>query len=148
MDVLLTVPQLQLPALFEDLRDRGFDLDPATVIEAFVRHHICWFDYHGVRVDWLKPALPLCQHVWDRADVAEEFGRPIRVATAEGLILLKLIASRTQDVVDVEALLAANRGGFDLAWVESEWTTLFHTVDPRRLRFRRAVAEDYESPRR
>ena len=73
-------------------------------------------------------------------------GRPVRVATAEGLILLKLLASRSRDVTDIEALLATNQGRLDLAWVEQEWLTLFEADDPRWVRFRQAVAEHYDSP--
>jgi hypothetical protein len=146
IDFLLTVPQLALPGLVADLAGRGFALDESAVVTEFVRHHITAFDYEGVRVDWLKPVLPAYQHVLDRAGVAEEFGRPVWVATAEGLIVLKLLAARPQDLVDIDALLAANRGQLDLAWVEQEWLTLFPTDDARWQRFRQAVAENYDRP--
>jgi hypothetical protein len=49
-------------------------------------------------------------------------------------------------VADIEALLAANQGRLDLAWVEQEWSTLFSPDDPRWQRFRQAVAEYYDCP--
>jgi len=55
----------------------------------------------------------------------------IRVATAEGLILMKLLAYRLQDQADIEALVAANRGTIDLGWIQREWETIFSTDDPR-----------------
>ena len=42
----------------------------------------------------------------DRSVLETWEGRPVRIATAEGLILLKLLASRPQDLVDIDALLA------------------------------------------
>lgn len=54
VDILLAVPQIQLPALLADLTARGFTLDKRTVMEEFVRHHITAFDYRGVRIDWLE----------------------------------------------------------------------------------------------
>jgi hypothetical protein len=146
IDFLLAVPQLALPGLVAELAGRGFGIDEPAVVAEFVRHHMTAFDYHGVRIDWLKPVLPAYQHVLDRAGVEEEFGRPVRVATAEGLILLKLLASRSRDVTDIEALLATNQGRLDLAWVEQEWLTLFEADDARWVRFRQAVAEHYDRP--
>jgi hypothetical protein len=146
IDVLLAVPQLALPGLVADLAGRGFTLDESAVVAEFVRHHMTAFDYQGIRVDWLKPVLPAYQHILDRAGVEEEFGRPVRVATAEGLILLKLLAARSRDLTDIEALLATNQGQLDLAWVEQEWLTLFPADDPRWQRFRQAVAEYYNRP--
>lgn len=71
----------------------------------------------------------------------------MRVASAEGLILLKLIASRSQDDADIASLLAANRGRLDLAWVETEWVKLFTIDDPRWQRYLAAVSEYYEMNR-
>jgi hypothetical protein len=53
------------------------------------------------------------------------------VASAEGLILLKLLAYRPQDVVDIENLVAAHRETLDLAWMQSEWATVAAPDDPR-----------------
>jgi hypothetical protein len=144
IDILLTVPQVTLPALLVDLTAHGFTLDETTVITEFVRHHITKFEYHGVRVDWLKPVVPLYQHVLDTAGTDDGFGRPIRVASAGGLILLKLLADRPQDQVDINSLLAANQGQLDLDWVEREWLSIFTTEDPRWQKFRAAVLEYYK----
>src|SRR5207302_576727 len=51
VDILLTVPQLQLPGLLADLAARGFTLDERATIEGFVRHHMTAIEYHGIRVD-------------------------------------------------------------------------------------------------
>jgi hypothetical protein len=144
VDILLAVPQVQLPRLLADLSARGFSLDERSVIEGFVRHHMTAFEYQGVRIDWLKPVLPAYQHILDHAGVIEGFGRPVRVATAEGLIVLKLTAARPQDLVDINTLLTSNQGRLDLAWVEREWLTLFPADDPRWAQFRQAVAEYYD----
>jgi hypothetical protein len=144
IDILLTVPQVTLPGLLSDLTDHGFTLDETVVITAFVRHHITAFDYQGVRVDWLKPVVPMYQHVLDTAETAAGFEQPVRVASAEGLLLLKLMAGRPRDLVDIDSLLAANKGQLDLDWVEREWLTLYTADDPRWVKFRQSVAEYYE----
>lgn len=50
--------------------------------------------FRGVRIDWLKPVIPLYQHVLDRATDEDWLGHPVRVASAEGLILIKMLAYR------------------------------------------------------
>jgi hypothetical protein len=55
VDFLLEVPQIVLPGLLDDLVDRGFELDPPTVIKQFIREYVTSFPFHGVRIDWLKP---------------------------------------------------------------------------------------------
>jgi hypothetical protein len=58
-------------------------------------------------------------------------GGGIRVATAEGLILLKLFAFRLQDQTDIEALVTANQSALDIDWITTEWQTVFEPDDPR-----------------
>ena len=57
-----------------------------------------------------------------------------RVASAEGLILLKLLAWRTQDQLDIESLVAAHKDTLDLDWIRSEWATLADPADSRMAR--------------
>jgi hypothetical protein len=64
------------------------------------------------------------------------------VATAEGLILLKLLAFRLQDQTDVEALVAANQAVLDVDWIKAEWQTIFEPEDPRMRWFLGLVAAD------
>src|SRR5262249_12050382 len=59
VDVLLEVPQLTLPGLVDDLAGRGFTVDTQTVIREFVQNHMTAFRFGSVRIDWLKPVLPL-----------------------------------------------------------------------------------------
>jgi hypothetical protein len=144
VDLLVALPQICLPNLLESLIRRGFSIDLLPTIREWTQHHMIVMRYGDVRVDWLKPVVPLYQHVLDKAVTESWNGRGLRIASAEGLILLKLIASRTQDLADVESLLVANRGRLDLSWIEQEWCTLFDTADRRWQRFQEAVKEYYE----
>jgi hypothetical protein len=131
IDLILDIPQVALPTLLERLRDRGFEFDARDVCEEFTRRHMAVLWRDGVRVDWLKPVLPAYRHVLERAVVEPGPNGPIRVATAEGLILLKLFAFRLQDQADIEALVAANGDTLDLDWIKREWETVFESDDPR-----------------
>ncbi len=135
IDFLLNVPQLKLAALLDDLRVRGFDFDMAKTIEEWTRQHLTVVDFHEVRIDWLKPVLPLYQHVIDTAKPISWNGCTLSIASPESLILTKLIAFRGQDQIDIEGLLAANRGLLDFDYIRSEWATIAPVEDRRMQRF-------------
>jgi len=132
VDFLLEVPQIVLPGLLDDLVERGFTLDPPVVIKQFVREHVASFPYGGVRIDWLKPVLPLYSRTLADASPLEwTDGCTVRVATAEGLILTKMGACRPQEQIDIETLLTANRDKIDLALIRAEWSP-FASTEPER----------------
>lgn len=140
VDLLLSVPQLVLPPLLEDLQRRGFEFDLGATIREWTDHHMVVLSYHGIRIDWLKAVLPAYLHVLDHATEETWLGQPIRIASAEGLILLKLLAFRLQDQVDIENLVAANRDTLDLDWIRAEWQTVTSLDDPRMRRLQEWVS--------
>jgi hypothetical protein len=131
VDFLLQIPQLQLPRVLEDLAGQEFVFDEMATIRAWTQDHMTVLLYHGMRIDWLKPVLPVYLHVLERATEVDWRSRPIRVATTEGLILLKLLADRTQDHLDIENLVAAYQEPLDLDWIKAEWQTIAPLDDPR-----------------
>jgi hypothetical protein len=131
VDFLLTIPQLKLPPLLEDFHKSGFQFELAETIREWTQHGMTVLNYRGIRIDWLKPVLPIYQHVLDRAQEELWLDHPVRVASAEGLVLLKLLAYRLQDQIDIENLVAAHKGSLDLDWIRAEWQALAPLDDPR-----------------
>jgi len=132
VDFLLDVPQVALPGLLDDLVERGFTLDPAVVIKEYVQHHVTAFRFGEVRIDWLKPVLPFYGRALADAQSMEwSEGHSLHVATAEGLILTKMVAFRPQDQADIETLLTANRDEIDLDLIRKEWSP-FAATEPER----------------
>jgi hypothetical protein len=132
VDFLLDVPQLGLPGLLDDLLIRGFSLDPAVVIKEYVREHLTAFSFGPVRIDWLKPVLPLYSRALaDAQPLAWSEGHSVRVATAEGLILTKMVSFRPQDQIDIETLLTANRDTLGVDLIRAEWSP-FAAEEPER----------------
>src|SRR5262249_11311007 len=122
VDVLLDVPQVALPGLLDELARQGFDFDVMTVIREYVQEHMTTLRFGSVRIDWLKPVLPLyARTIAEASTLTWTGGRPLRVATAEGLILTKLVSFRPQDQTDIETLLIANRDEIDLNLIREEW---------------------------
>ena len=141
VDFLLEVPQIALPALLDDLVERGFALDPAVVVKEFVQHHMTAFTFGPVRIDWLKPVLPLYSRVLADASPLEwSEGHTVRVATAEGLILTKMVAFRPQDQIDIETLLTANRDDIDVDLIREEWSPFAATEAERTAWLEAAIA--------
>ena len=145
LDFLLEVPQISLPGLLEELQASGFSFDMLTAIRQWTQEHFAVVSFRGIRVDWLKPVLPCYQHVLNGARPELWHGTTIRIASPEGLILLKLLAFRSRDLLDIENLLAANRGQIDLDYIRREWESLADENDPRMLRFKDLVDKFYLS---
>src|SRR5438128_6706884 len=125
VDVLLDIPQLALPGLLDRLAELGFAFDKDTVIRQYVREHMTVFRFGSVRIDWLKPVLPLyARTLADASFLTWTSGHPLRVAKAEGLILTKMVSFRPQDQVDIETLLIANRDDVDVGLVRQEWSAV------------------------
>ena len=132
VDVLLEVPQLALPGLLDELVARGFSLDRETVIRQFVEQHMTAFRYGVVRIDWLKPVLPLYSHALAAATKLP-WGEKhaLRVLTPEGLIVTKLVAFRPQDQEDIRTLLAANADEIDADLIRREWAAVAEGEEQR-----------------
>jgi hypothetical protein len=132
VDVLLEVPQLALPGLLDELVEQGFSLDREIVIQQFVQQHMTAFRYGVVRIDWLKPVLPLYAHALASAtNLPWGEGHVLRVLTPEGLIVTKMVAFRPQDQEDIRTLLAANRDEIDGDLIRREWATVSHGEEDR-----------------
>lgn len=125
VDVLLDVPQLVLPGLLDELARLGFSFDSATLIREYVQEHMTAFRFGSVRIDWLKPILPLyARTLAEATSLTWTEGHLIRVATANGLILTKMVSFRPQDQVDIETLLIANRDEIDADVLRQEWSAV------------------------
>ena len=110
----------------------GFDLAADTVIREYVQEHMTAFRFGAVRVDWIKPVLPLYSRtLTDASALIWTEGHILKVATAEGLILTKLVSVRSQDQVDIETLLIANRDEIDLRVIRHEWSAVAEGEEAR-----------------
>ena len=135
IDALLTVPQIGMAGLFEALAGRGFSIDLARNIRELRDQGLTTLRFGDVTVDLMQPVIPTYAHVLDRAVSTRILGQTARVSSAEGLIVMKLIAMRPQDEADVQDLLATYPEGLDLDFVRAELETFTEADDPRRAKF-------------
>lgn len=136
VDFIVHIPQLALPGLLEELIGKGFDPDLMQSIRTWTQSNMLVIHYDSFRIDWLKPPLALHHHVIETATQVAWKGSPIRVATPESMILLKLIAFRDNDKSDIQALIAGFRDKLNLTYIDSEWQTIGEPTDPPMLWFK------------
>jgi len=142
-DFLLHVPAMKLPRLLEAMVESGCTLNVKQSIRDWTEGGMLFVTGPGgVHVDCLKAVIPVFHRVLERAR-PESFGeQSVRVADAEGLLLLKLIAFRPLDQEDIRGILAANVDRLDLDWVRRE-ASLAGLDSQRMAEFESMVREFY-----
>lgn len=135
IDALMTVPQISLPGLFEALQQRGFEVNLQTQLRELRDDGLTSIRYKDVIVDLMLPIVPAYAHILDRAIRATVLGQETSISSAEGLIIMKLMAMRPQDETDIRELLATYGSQLDLDFIRSELATFTDSTDPRRSQF-------------
>jgi hypothetical protein len=75
---------------------------------------------NGVPIDIALGALPFEESVVERSSLFEFDDRcALRTCSAEDLIVLKLFAFRTRDLLDAESIVIRQRGSLDWVYIES-----------------------------
>src|SRR5262249_36445454 len=78
--------------------------------------------------------------VADAQPLAWSEGHSVRMATAEGLILTKMVAFRSRARMDIETLLMANRDTIDIDLIRGEWSPFAASEADRTARREAAIA--------
>lgn len=111
LDVTLAVDTDKLPILLSLLAELGWPPLPENPAE-FVEQTLvlpCEDPITGIRMDFIFGLTRYEQDAVARAGKHEIQGITVRFATAEDLIIHKILAGRPRDIEDVEGVLAKNR---------------------------------------
>ena len=130
INVLIAVPPIRLPATLERLHDAGFTFETQEVLAELRDDHLSRIHRGSVRVDLMSAVLGVFVEVVRSARWETVQGRRVRVASAEGLALLKLIAFRPQDEADLMGLVAVNRGSLDVSRIREWYRQVGEVTDP------------------
>ena len=126
IDLSVLVAPAEARQLTENMDALGFratahgEAGPGSVIR-YVRTGIDGIDRW---VDVLCAGTPFEERALARASTERLLGRDLPVATAEDLVILKLLAGRPQDWADVDVLLREHAGRLDDAYIDAraaEW---------------------------
>jgi hypothetical protein len=119
VDVTVRLPSGQSAlALTAALESHGFAArvtDPAFVTRTSVIPFL--HRSTSLPLDIVLAGPGLEDRFFERAAVREIEGVPVRVASAEDIVVMKILASRPKDIDDVIAVLSAQGGALDAAYV-------------------------------
>lgn len=152
-DCLVAIPAVAYQRLSDALDARGFEIEqpsgprPVTVSALLeqVRHDkymtlLC----RATSVELFVPVVPLQQSILKRAVERLFHGRPLRITTAEDMILLKMAFHRQKDLLDIKGILHIQKGLLDLAYLR-QWSV--EMLEPPAARELDELIATYEADR-
>ncbi len=143
IDTLLALPQIAMAGFFEALQARGFQIEMVRNIRELRDEGLTKIEFDDVIVDLMRP-LPAYAHVLDLAVESKILGHEVRVSSAEGLIVMKLIADRPMDETDIRDLLVAYGNELDLGYVQTELHSIMEQNDPRLAKLEAWIADTHD----
>ncbi len=141
IDLLLAVPRIRMPGVLERLQAGGFILDVKEVLTQLRDDHLSQIRYGSTRVGLVSAVLDVFVDIVRSARWEDIHGLRLRIASAEGLVLLKLIAFRPQDQADITGLLATNRDALDVDKIRGWYSRIGETTDARWQALERMLGE-------
>lgn len=122
VDLLALIPDIKAPGLVEALQAEGcLSLGPparplelkGVLDDLRGKGRFTLFLCRGVPVELFVPWHPFHQKVLDRSPERDLEGRSIRIHSAEDIIVFKKIFDRGKDILDIKAILMAQKGRLD-----------------------------------
>ena len=117
IDILVAVPSVRLPAVFEIVRAHGFEGEDRELIQALRQRYVAEMKSGPVSVEILIPVLPYHNTLIDRSVLLPVAGIEVPFISSEDLVILKILWHRTKDLADVKVLLAALDATLDRDYV-------------------------------
>lgn len=129
IDLLILVPEIKIPRLFDELSARGWQHGPndksGLVLGTFLKElrtkpYLATIFCGGIRTELFVPWHPFHYRVLERSPQRDLEGRSIRIHSAEDLIVFKKIFDRPKDIGDIKAMLMTQKGSLDLGRLRSD----------------------------
>ena len=141
VDVNVFVPPEGLPAVLDALRSLGLEVETAEATRTAHRDGAFTARYGLFRVDVFTPSTEFSGEAERTRVRAEVDGEPAWFLSAEALCVFKLLFFRGKDLVDLERLVAVQRGDLDTTYVRRWVIDLVGEDDPRATAWDRIVRE-------
>ena len=130
LDILVIASAMQLPGVFEIVRDQGFEGEDRDLITAIRERYVAALHAGPITVEILVPVLPYHRTLVERAVRLDVPGGRIPLVSVEDLVVLKTLWHRAKDVPDVHALIATTKE-LDRAYIQETLSTILPDHDPR-----------------
>ena len=131
IDLLVVVPSVRLPSVFEIIRRFGFSGEDRALLESLREHHVAELRSGPAAVEILIPAIPYHRTLVDRAVRFTVDGIEVPFISAEDAFILKMLWRRTKDLADAKALAAALRNRLDREYIRDTLLTMLPAGDVR-----------------
>jgi hypothetical protein len=105
LDLLVVVPALRHPQVFDVIRRHGFHGEDRALITALRERFVAALEAGPRRVEVLVPVLPYHHGILGRAVNKLVRGQPVPFVALADLVVLKMLWRRAKDVADVHALV-------------------------------------------
>ncbi|MBI2266093.1 MAG: hypothetical protein HYU64_13115 [Armatimonadetes bacterium] len=113
VDIIFRTDENEFDALLEKARELGFNFDAAQALGKLENSKVARLKYSDYHVDLVVGESFFDHSAFQRKVKVRLFNRDIYVASAEDIILYKLVSSRRQDLADIEKIILANREPLD-----------------------------------
>jgi hypothetical protein len=130
IDVVVVVPSIRLPFVFEIARRHGFVGEDRDLIEQIRAKSYAQMTLGPLTLDVIVPVLPYHYEIVKRASPHDVAGRAVPLVTLEDLFVLKTLWRREKDLADMR-VLAALGDRLDGAYVRRTLEGLLPPDDPR-----------------
>jgi hypothetical protein len=128
------------PAL-DALAAAGATVDRSGSIESARRRGDFSIRFGGMRVDVFTPSIELSYSAASRTVNFELLGRPVRILSAEDLVLFKLLFFRPKDILDIERLLRFRGADLDRSYIDHWIVRMMGKDDERTVEWLRLCRE-------
>ncbi len=104
IDVIVNIEKIKLIPFLERLQDSGFDFNKEHLLKELTDGYLSEVYYKNIRIDIFLPILPYFNQVIKKALTFNLWGKDLKFATAEDIIILKIISGREGDIEDIERI--------------------------------------------
>lgn len=122
IDMLLTVEKIKIPIFIEMLKNNGFSFDEKQTMEELKEGYLSEIYYQNIRIDILLPILPFFKKIIEQSKIFNLSNNEVRFATAEDLVILKLLSHREHDKEDITIIKALQK--LDIGYIKDSLRSL------------------------
>lgn len=131
VDLNVFAEHAALGPAFEALESLGIEVDTDQARRAAERDGMFVVRYGPWRVDLFTPSIPFAWEAARTRVLSEVAGRAAWFLSAESLAVFKLLFFRGKDRVDLERLVATQRGRMNVSYVREQIVEMMGDGDPR-----------------
>jgi hypothetical protein len=130
IDIVVAVPSIRLPTVFEIARRHGFEGEDRDLITQIRTKSFAAMTAGPLTLDVIVPVLPYHHEILRRAERREVAGKTVPIVAVEDLFVIKVLWHRPKDEADL-LVLGAMRARLDVAYIRRTLASLIPPDDPR-----------------